>query len=94
MSAANEDTTATNQGKTKASKSHLKSESIRKLVTAIQPIDTTPEIDPTAVGNGFASRKLVAARYAVNRPVANIYPPSTPKTRETQGRNPGIAFCI
>ena len=42
MSAANEDTTATNQGKTKASKSHLKSESIRKLVTAIPPIDTTP----------------------------------------------------
>jgi hypothetical protein len=53
--------TATTHGNVKERSNHLKSESMKKLVIAIQPIEANPDTATTAVASDLPSLKLVAA---------------------------------
>lgn len=74
LMSAQDSAKATIHGRVKTNSSHLKSDSMAKLVTAIPPIDTSPETAMIVVAPGRAARKVVLATWSVSRPMASIYP--------------------
>lgn len=95
ISAPSEDAVATNLRKAKASESHLKPESSKVSVTAIQPFDAEPEIATSAIATGLPSRTVGCGEIGSQQAGGeHIRAPSTPKVRVTQGWKLGIAPCI
>ena len=61
LSLTTESAKATPQGSANTRMSHLKSELIRKFVTAIQPIEASPEMETTAMAPSLPALKPVTA---------------------------------